>query len=38
MRMLSASGNPQARNLFEMISHLQQVEGLRFELALKAAR
>lgn len=37
MRMLSASGNPQARNLFDVISHLQRAEGLRFEVALKAA-
>jgi hypothetical protein len=37
MRMFSPSGNPQARNLFEVIHHLQQVEGLHFELSLKAA-
>jgi DNA-binding phage protein len=35
MRMLGPKGNPQARNLFEVISHLQKAEGLRFELALK---
>jgi hypothetical protein len=37
MRMLSPSGNPQARNLFEVIGHLQRVEGLHYELSLKAA-
>jgi hypothetical protein len=37
MRMLGPSGNPQARNLFEVIAHLQRVEGLHFELSLKAA-
>ena len=29
MRMFSPSGNPQARNLFEIIAHLQKCEGLR---------
>ena len=28
MRMLGPSGNPQARNLFEVIVHLQRAEGL----------
>ena len=37
MRMLGPSGNPQARNLFEVIAHFQRVEGLHFELSLKAA-
>ncbi len=37
MRMLSPSGNPQARNLFEVIQHLQKVEGLHFELSLRPA-
>lgn len=37
MRMLSPKGNPQARNLFEVIGHLQRAEGLHFELLLKAA-
>ena len=37
MRMLSPSGNPQARNLFEVIGHLQRAEGVHFELSLKAA-
>lgn len=37
MRMLGPKGNPQARNLFDVIAHLQQAEGLRFELSLKAS-
>ena len=35
MRMLGPRGNPQARNLFEVIAHLQKSGGLRLELALK---
>jgi hypothetical protein len=35
MRMLGPKGNPQARNLFEVIAHLQKAEGLRFKLSLK---
>jgi len=35
MRMLGPKGNPQARNLFDVIAHLQRAEGLRFELSLK---
>jgi hypothetical protein len=31
MRMLSPEGNPQARNLFEMVAYLQKVEGMVFE-------
>ncbi len=31
MRMLGPRGNPQARNLFEIVAYLQQVEGVRFE-------
>lgn len=27
MRMLSAEGNPQARNLLEMVAYLQKIEG-----------
>jgi len=30
MRMLGPSGNPQARNLFEIVAYLQQREGVRF--------
>ena len=37
MRMMSPSGNPQARNLFEVIHHLQKAEGLHFALSLRAA-
>ena len=37
MRMLSPSGNPQARNLFEVIHHLQKAEGIHFALSLRAA-
>ena len=34
MRMLGPKGNPQARNLFEVIGHLQRIEGLHFGLSL----
>jgi DNA-binding phage protein len=37
MRMLGPSGNPQARNLLEVIKHLQKAEGLQFEVSLRAA-
>jgi DNA-binding phage protein len=37
MRMLGPSGNPQARNLLEVISHVQKAEGLHFEVSLRAA-
>lgn len=37
MRMLGPKGNPQARNLLEVIGHLQRTEGLQVELSLKAA-
>lgn len=37
MRMLGSSGNPQARNLLEVIHHLQKAEGLHFEVSLRAA-
>jgi hypothetical protein len=37
MRMLGPSGNPQARNLLEVIKHLQNAEGLHFEVSLRAA-
>ena len=36
LRMLSKSGNPQARNLFEIIDCLQRHEGVRLE--VRAAR
>jgi DNA-binding phage protein len=31
MRMLSPRGNPQARNLFQIVAYLQDAEGVRFE-------
>ena len=31
MRMFGPSGNPQARNLFEIIGHLQKREGFHFK-------
>ena len=31
MRMFGPSGNPQARNLFEVISHLQAHEGIHLK-------
>ena len=37
MRMLGPKGNPHARNLLEVIAHLQRAEGLHFELSLRAA-
>jgi hypothetical protein len=32
MRMFGPKGNPQARNLFEIIGYLQKREGVHFEL------
>jgi hypothetical protein len=37
MRMLGSSGNPQARNLLEVINHLLEAEGLHLEVSLRAA-
>jgi DNA-binding phage protein len=38
MRMLSPNGNPQAKNLFEIVAILQKREGVRLELrTVKAA-
>ena len=37
MRMLGPNGNPLARNLFEMINHLQKAERFHFEVSLRAA-
>lgn len=37
MRMLGPRGNPQARNLFDVIGHLQRAERLRFRILLKSA-
>lgn len=31
MRMLGPRGNPQARNLFEVVAYLQRSEGVRFK-------
>lgn len=35
MRMLSPGGNPRADNLFEIVGHLQQVEGVYCEVLLR---
>jgi len=37
MRMLGPKGNPQAQNLFEIVSYLLDYEGLQFELRATAA-
>jgi hypothetical protein len=37
MRMLSPEGNPQARNLFEMVAYLQKIEGTVFEVYASSA-
>jgi hypothetical protein len=37
MRMLGPRGNPQARNLFEIVAYLQQAEGVRFEVRSSSA-
>jgi DNA-binding phage protein len=37
MRMLGPGGNPQARNLFEIVAYLQHAEGLRFEVRSTSA-
>src|ERR1035438_6254389 len=37
MRMLSPAGNPQARNLFEMVAYLQKIEGTILEVRATAA-
>lgn len=31
IRMFSASGNPQAKNLFLVVAHLQRAEGIRLQ-------
>jgi len=38
MRMLGPSGNPQARNLFEIVQYLQRKEKVRFQVHAAAAR
>jgi DNA-binding phage protein len=35
MRMLSPTGNPQARNLFEIVAYLQKAEGTVLEIHAK---
>ncbi len=35
MRMLGPKGNPQARNLFEIIAHLQKREGIHLEVTVR---
>jgi len=37
MRMFSATGNPQARNLFEIVAYLQKLEGTRLEVVERSA-
>ncbi len=37
MRMLSPSGNPHARNLFEMVVYLQKIEGAVLEVSIAVA-
>src|SRR5271167_1616762 len=38
MRMLSPSGNPQARNLFEIVEYLQRKEKVHFEVVTSIRR
>jgi DNA-binding phage protein len=38
MRMLGPAGNPQARNLFEIVHYLQQKEKVRFKVHAAASR
>lgn len=38
MRMLGPSGNPQARNLFEIVRYLQRKEKVRFKVRAAAAQ
>jgi hypothetical protein len=37
MRMLSSTGNPQAKNLFEIVAYLQKAEGTVLEVVDNAA-
>jgi hypothetical protein len=37
MRMFGPRGNPQARNLFDVIAHLQRAERLHIHVSLKSA-
>jgi hypothetical protein len=37
MRMFSANGNPQAKNLFEIVAHLQKIDGTVLEVVERTA-
>ena len=37
MRMFSTTGNPQAKNLFEIVAYLQKIEGTVLEVVDRAA-
>jgi hypothetical protein len=37
MRMFSESGNPQAKNLFEIVAYLQKIEGTTLRVVDRAA-
>jgi hypothetical protein len=37
MRMFSEAGNPQARNLFEIVAYLQKIEGTTLRVVDRAA-
>lgn len=37
MRMFSVAGNPQAKNLFEIVAHLQKIDGTVLEVVDRAA-
>jgi len=37
MRMLGPTGNPQAKNLFEIVAYLQKIEGTVLEVVDRAA-
>lgn len=37
MRMFSTKGNPQAKNLFEIVAYLQKIEGTKLEVVERAA-
>jgi hypothetical protein len=36
MLMLSVQGNPQAKNVFEIVAYLQKVDGMVLEVRAKA--
>ena len=37
MRMFGPTGNPQAKNLFEIVAHLQKIEGTVLEVITRTA-